>query len=171
MQLIEPNENLKNEFSIFITDIRNNDPDRYFIYTDAEINLSKYINSLSEQRKGKNLPQGYSPCSHFWLIDNSNNILGALRVRHNINSKYLAEELGHIGYDIAPKYRKNGFGTLMLQLGLLEARKLNIKEILITADENNVASRKVIEKNGGEYESTRFGKTSGINIARYWSRA
>ena len=170
MKLIEPDEKLIKKLSIFLSDIKENDPDRYFVYEKSEIGLEQYIELLLNQKKGNGLPKGYSPCSHFWLIDDSANILGAIRIRHDIESKYLSEECGHIGYDIAPKYRKNGLGKLILKLGLHEAKKLNIEDVLITADEDNIASRKVIESNGCAYESTIVGEISGLTIARYWAK-
>jgi predicted acetyltransferase len=38
----------------------------------------------------------------------------------------------------------------------------------VTADEDNVASRRVIESNGGELENIVMGKVYPNPIARYW---
>ena len=52
---------------------------------------------------------------------------------------------GHIGYDIAPSFRGRGYGKQMLKFALIEAKKLGITKVLITANEDNYASRRVIE--------------------------
>ncbi len=45
---------------------------------------------------------------------------------------------------------------------------LGISEALITADEDNIASRKVIESNGGRFEKVVVGKVFPEPLARYW---
>jgi predicted acetyltransferase len=49
-----------------------------------------------------------------------------------------------------------------LHLGLLEAKKKNIKQALVTCHTDNVASRKVILANGGVLEDVRE------STERYW---
>ncbi len=79
-------------------------------------------------------------------------------------------EAGHIGYDIAPSFRGRGYGKQMLKLALPEIKKLGIEKALITADEDNYASRKVIEANGGQLENIIQGKVLPNPLARYWVR-
>lgn len=54
----------------------------------------------------------------------------------------------------------------MLRLGLIEAQKLGLQKVLLTCLVPNVASAKVIEKNGGVFE--RMGEKDGIMRKRYW---
>ncbi len=56
----------------------------------------------------------------------------------------------------------------MLKLVLPKAKLLGISEALITADEDNIASRKVIEANGGQFEKVVIGKVFPEPVARYW---
>lgn len=58
----------------------------------------------------------------------------------------------------------------MLKLALTKAKELGIKKALVTADEDNLASRKVIEGNGGMFENIVMGKVFPNPIARYWVR-
>lgn len=48
-----------------------------------------------------------------------------------------------------PDCRGRGIGTELLRLGLEEARKLGLDRVMLFCRENNPASRKVIEANGG----------------------
>ena len=48
-----------------------------------------------------------------------------------------------------PSKRRKGYATQALQCLLAEARKLKIYKLMPICDAANVASRKVIERNGG----------------------
>ncbi len=78
---------------------------------------------------------------------------------------------GNIGYGINPKYWKQGYGTKMLELGLEKAKDL-IKEdkVLITCDDDNIGSSKVIENNSGILENKVKNIIDGEEIftRRYW---
>ncbi|EGQ8513577.1 GNAT family N-acetyltransferase [Vibrio parahaemolyticus] len=168
MELVLPSIEFKAEFSAFYQDFSKNDTENAEYYRLGISNFKKYIQQLQDESKGLNLPDGYVPCDHFWLVDDKRNILGAIRVRHNIDNEFLALEAGHIGYDIAPSYRGMGYGKTMLKLVLPKAKLLGISEALITADEDNIASRKVIEANGGQFEKVVIGKVFPEPVARYW---
>jgi predicted acetyltransferase len=64
----------------------------------------------------------------------------------------------------APSARLRGHATAMLAAALPVARSLGVTDVLITCDTDNVASRKVIEANGGVLEDQRGGKL------RFWVR-
>ena len=59
--------------------------------------------------------------------------------------------LGHIGYNILVPYRGQRYslsaGKLLLEL----ADHLEVKELLITCNEDNLASQRIIELMGGEF--------------------
>ncbi len=56
----------------------------------------------------------------------------------------------HIYYEIIPEARGMGYGTELLSLAVKEARALGIRELVVTVDESNITSCRVIEKNNGE---------------------
>ncbi|NGN96366.1 GNAT family N-acetyltransferase [Grimontia sp. S25] len=168
MKLVTPSSGYEKAFHAFYDDFSKNDPENANYYQAAKVDFSGYIQSLLDESKGINLREGFVPCSHFWLVDSEQNILGAIRVRHHIDNDFLALECGHIGYDIAPSHRRKGHGTTMLKLALPRAKSLSISKVLITADEDNLASQKIIKANGGQYENTIVGKVNNWRIARYW---
>jgi len=57
--------------------------------------------------------------------------------------------LGHVGYSVVPWKRRRGYATHALQLLLPYARAEGLAHIELTATADNVASRRVIEANGG----------------------
>lgn len=57
--------------------------------------------------------------------------------------------LGHIGYSVVPWKQRRGYATLALQLILPLATAEGLPFVELTTDAANVASRRVIEANGG----------------------
>jgi len=57
--------------------------------------------------------------------------------------------LGHIGYGVVPWKQRRGYATQALREVLEEARTVGLRYVEITTDPDNVASRRVIEANGG----------------------
>lgn len=168
MELVVPSLKLESAFLAFVEDFSANDIDNIESYLLGKNDYFLYIQCLTDESNGVNLPEGYVPCSHFWLIDDNQSILGVVRIRHNINNEFLTLEAGHIGYDIAPSFRRNGYGKAMLKLALAKAKELGLNQVLLTADEENIASRKIIESNSGKFENIVMGKVFPNPLARYW---
>jgi predicted acetyltransferase len=121
---------------------------------------------LAAAKDPANAPPGELPYEDFWLVE-ANDYIGKLTLRTTINAKYLHVG-GHIGYDIRPSKRRHGYGTAILQLGLDKARGRGLHRVLLTCDETNVASRKIIERNGGQFENAVAVEGSAVKKLRYW---
>jgi predicted acetyltransferase len=93
------------------------------------------------------------PKTHLWAIADEQ-FVGRTSIFHELNDA-LAVEGGHIGYDTVPSFRGRGFATEMLRLALPVARTLGLTSVLLTCDDTNAASIRVIEKNGGSLRETR----------------
>jgi predicted acetyltransferase len=105
-------------------------------------------------------PTGHVPQSTWWLVDGEE-YLGRISVRHEL-TQWLREYGGHIGYEVRPSARRRGHATRMLRDVLPHARALGIESALLTCDEDNVASARVIEAAGGVLADQR-----GVKL-RYW---
>ncbi|MFZ1219282.1 MAG: GNAT family N-acetyltransferase [Chthoniobacterales bacterium] len=57
--------------------------------------------------------------------------------------------LGHVGYSFVPWKQRRGYATRALALFLPEAKREGLPYVEVTTDVTNVASRRVIEANGG----------------------
>jgi predicted acetyltransferase len=87
-------------------------------------------------------------------------------LRHSLND-FLRRLGGHIGYIVVPDHRGRGHATEMLRQGLDLARSMGLEKVLVTCDEGNVASRRTIEKCGGEYEKSNSGPEAPAGKRRY----
>jgi predicted acetyltransferase len=113
---------------------------------------NEWIDTRKELEHGKNMPTGIVPATQYVALDDNDEVVGFIQLRHTLND-YLMQYGGHIGYSIRPTQRRKGYASRMLSLCLDEARKLNINKILITCDDDNIASEKVIVANGGIFEN------------------
>ena len=110
----------------------------------------------------------YVPSTIFWLV-NENEYLGIGIIRHHL-TKSIEEYGGHIGYAIRRTKWNQGYGKLQLKLLLKEAYKLKINPALVTCDEENIASVKIIEENGGKLwdKLPTYSEGKNILLHRYW---
>lgn len=123
--------------------------------------FAEYVDWLRSQAlEDSPRPDGYVPSTTLWWIQDDD-YLGRLAIRHRLTS-HLRQVGGHIGYDVRPSARRRGHATAMLRAALPMAYGLGIESALVTCDVDNVASRKVIEANGGIFEDQRGGKL------RFW---
>jgi predicted acetyltransferase len=88
-------------------------------------------------------------------------------LRHQLTSSLLCRG-GNIGYYVVGPERGKGYGTAVLAQTLLEARKLGLNRVLLSADSDNEPSLRVIERNGGVLEDERLDETTGTLYRRYW---
>lgn len=125
------------------------------------LNYSEWLKQTKDYEMGLDIPETFVPNIEFILWDNQDRAIGFLNLRLMLNKKLL-EKSGHIGYSIRPSQRNKGYGKQILALGLQEAYRKNIREVLVTCHESNVASRAIILANGGILEDVRKG------MERYW---
>jgi predicted acetyltransferase len=105
-------------------------------------------------------PAGHVPSTTLWWVSGAE-FLGRIAIRHRLTPGLL-EQGGHIGYDVRPSARRRGHATSMLAAALPVAAGLGIDLALVTCDEDNAGSRKVIEASCGVLEDQRGDKL------RYW---
>ncbi|HEV8056413.1 MAG TPA: GNAT family N-acetyltransferase [Nocardioidaceae bacterium] len=105
-------------------------------------------------------PPGYVPATALWWVD-GDTYLGRLSIRHRLTDDLLRYG-GHIGYVVRPSARRRGHATAMLRAALPVAAALGIDPVLVTCDDDNAASRSVIETAGGRLEDQRGRKL------RFW---
>ena len=110
------------------------------------------------------IKQGYVSSMLYFLIS-EDIIMGSIVYRPEINER-LMKCGGHIGYGIRPSERRKGYATLMLRMLLDNIKREGAVKVMLTCDDDNIASAKTIEKNHGKlYEKAIF---ENILIRKYW---
>jgi len=147
MRLISPSTIWQKEFILFARQFQKEK--KFSYYQGAIDNFDLYVAQLKNEENNIDLTFSPTPCSHYWLINNNNEIIGVTRIRHHVTTANISHDQGHIAYDISPQFRKKGLGIKILQLALKKAKQLSLKKVIVATDLFNIASRKIIEKNQG----------------------
>ncbi len=133
---------------------------------DQEAPWSAYCGRLESQRFDVDLPEGRVPAT-FLVAEAEGQIIGRVSIRHALNA-YLAEVGGHIGYGVRPGFRRRGYATAILRQSLVVASSIGLERVLVTCDDDNVDSAKVIENCGGVLENVTAGRDGSVPKRRYW---
>jgi len=154
LQIFSKDVAFKASFLGYIEEWRNiiaptSDEDYFTAYKDL---LEDYEGGI-KQRLSWNNPEHLEinkPFVQFyWLIDDSNSIVGTIRYKTNVPTWQ-----GNIGYEISPKHRNKGYGTIMLNELTQALKNRKAGSIALTVSKNNTYSIKVIEANNGVYAGT-----------------
>ena len=128
-----------------------------------------WIDRINEYSDRNKLPSDstYVEGSQWLLFDvEQKQVLGMVNIRH-----YLSDDLlkfgGHIGYSVRPSERRKGYAKKQLQFALELLKDLGETKILVTCDDNNIGSSKVIESCGGVLENKLHSDEYGL-VRRYW---
>jgi len=129
----------------------------------------QFLRRSRAHEKGELLPQEPSvPTTIYFLMrDDSPKIIGFTDIRHQLNDFLLNDLGGHVGYVIAPSERRKGYATQQLRLALEICREMGINPVLIPCLKENIASARVIQKNGGVLEDERVSHEGKV-FQRYW---
>ena len=124
----------------------------------------EYLEILGNETTGTNLQEGRVPAT-FLIAENDGNLVGRTSIRHEIID-FLLSVGGHIGYGVRPSYRRQGFATEILRQSLTFMHGLGVTKVLVTCDEDNLGSIRVIESQGGILENKV--EFEGTLKRRYW---
>ena len=125
---------------------------------------SEYLANLDDEHTGRNLSQGRVRAT-FFIAELDGELIGRASIRHSLND-FLRNFGGHIGYGVRPQFRRRGFATEILRQSLQYIHELGVTEVLVTCDDDNVGSLKMIESQGGILENRV--EYEGVLKRRYW---
>jgi predicted acetyltransferase len=124
-----------------------------------------YLQRLDGQRRGVCVPEGHVPMT-FLVAEVGGCLVGRTSIRHELNDR-LRREGGHIGYCVLRQHRRQGYATEILRQSLVVARAVGVDRVLVTCDDDNLASAAVIERCGGTFDSLSMAD-DGHLVRRYW---
>ena len=110
------------------------------------------------------LGEGAVHADYWWMVD-GDRYLGAIDLRHEL-TPFLLEAGGHVGYSVRPSARGRGLAAWALSQVLPQAARRGLDRVLVVCAEENIASARTIERNGGVLEDVRSTST-GVK-RRYW---
>lgn len=165
--LIEPNEKYLNSYIQAFNEYKDNNVTTY-AFDDATLYdiFEKYDNYKNE----RNLKPNRVGSHYYWLVDNSIDLfIGEISIRHKLTDE-LIKYGGHIGYGVRFSEWGKGYGSYMLKLGLEKAREIGISKVLITCNDDNLRSSKVMENNNMILQDKIENNIDGKKILtrRYW---
>ena len=129
-----------------------------------ETPFDQYLSKVHDSLEGKHLLPG-RVASTFLVAEVGGVIVGRSSIRHELND-WLNLFGGHIGYAVRPQFRRQGHAYEILRQSLTIAKDLGIEKILMTCNDDNAGSIKVIEKHGGVLENKV--DEDGRLLRRYW---
>lgn len=154
-----------NEFVFYNSDMNGmGSLDRILDGYTFEQALERCLNMKDEEYAKK---LGRCQSKTFLLIRcNDNRIVGTINVRWNLTEE-MKQFGGNIGYGIRPTERRKGYNKINLYLGLIEAQKLGLDNVMLDCDVNNLGSSKTMEALGGILERTEIDPYDGILTSVY----
>lgn len=167
IRLIEPNEKYLKSY-IEAYDEYNDNHITTYAFDDAR--SYDIFEKYHTYKSGRNLPPDRVGANYYWLVDDERHyFIGEISIRHELTDALLLYG-GHIGYGIRYSEWNKSYGSLMLKLALEKAKKMGIKKVLLTCDDDNLASAKIMEKNDMELQDKVENTVDGQKIItrRYW---
>ena len=123
--------------------------------------FADYVALLEAHARGEQLPERWVPSRTMFGFCGAL-LVGRLQLRLERND-FLLRVGGQIGYAVLPELRGRGCAGSMLRQALaVAAGQYGMRRLLVTCDEDNVASARTIESAGGVLENVMEGKR------RYW---
>lgn len=112
---------------------------------------------------------------YYWydiILKSESKSIGKISIRlgHNYHSYYN----GNIGYEIDEAYRGNGYSLIASKMVILIAKEYNMQYLMLTCDDDNISSYKIIEKLGAILQEkiipsiNYFGYYEGITLQRIY---
>jgi predicted acetyltransferase len=134
------------------------------LFFNESMTWSSYLAYLQSLR-AEGFPKGRVR-SALLIAEDQGQIVGRSSIRFALDD-FLASEGGHIGYVVIPEFRRRGHATEILRQSMVIARAEGVERVLVTCDDDNVASARVIERCGGIIESLITGRGGSLK-RRYW---
>lgn len=139
-----------------------------YSFTDAS--SCDIFAKFDDYRHERNLRPDRVGADYYWLVDDEKALfIGEVTIRHRLNEA-LRQSGGHIGYGVRCSEWNRGYGTMLLGLAVEKAKEMRISPVLMTCNDDNLASARVIEKNGFILKDKVMIVKDGRNVLRrrYW---
>jgi predicted acetyltransferase len=175
MDLEEISEKHEKSFLAMIEDYRERDAQTFAsryarknAWDTAE--FKKFLKETRAQRLDWKPGPNKTSISRYVLVGEGGEILPCSLLRFPLD-KVTELDGGNIEVDVPPSIRGKNNGSMALALTLFEAVRAGLRRVLVTCKADDVAAKRVIEKNRGSFLDTIevSEAPTGINrVSRYW---
>ncbi|EYT49727.1 GNAT family N-acetyltransferase [Brachybacterium muris] len=138
-----------------------------FLLADGD-HWDSILAEIDRQSRGVDLPPGRVR-AEFLVAEAGGVIVGRTSIRYALTD-FLREVGGHVGYAVAPEFRRRGHATEILRLSVERLAGAGVDRVLVTCDDTNLGSIRTIERCGGVLEDVRDVGGS-VPKRRYWIEA
>lgn len=163
LHLTRPESRYKASFIVALREFEREGQRPPWNYQMLEDEFDEYVATV--RRAATEPLAGYVPQTTYWLIADQQ-FAGQIDIRHHLTPA-LRRFGGHIGYRVRPSMRRKGYGTAQLALALPLVWSMGITRALITCDDDNIGSQRIIEENGGVLQD-KVDNARGVLTRRYW---
>lgn len=164
--LRELNQDDEPAFLDWVAAWENEDPEWATFAWQPGMSHTEHLQKLDDQKQKAKIPANRVTSTMLYGFVGAQ-IVGRFNIRHELND-FLRHRGGHVGYAVSPRFRKRGFATEMFRQGLPFCRSLRLAKLLITCNNDNEASWRIIENFGGSLENKISDEESGEIVRRYW---
>ncbi|MBP7056857.1 GNAT family N-acetyltransferase [Candidatus Gracilibacteria bacterium] len=151
-ELVLPSEEYRDSFLEALAEIKRNPIEASVYHKELEVSegtFAAYLKRLAADSRGEGLRPEQVPQTQYWIVE-GREYLGRVNIRHWLNDVLSSPGgFGHIGAIIRPSARGNGIAGVVLAQSLLRARELGLREVVLSANQENVPSWRTIERGGG----------------------
>lgn len=132
----------------------------------AKVVFAAFVRDLAAVARGEGLPPGVLAQTTYILLDTDGQALGELRLRPEpgYDLETLMAANGHMGYNVRLSVRGHGYTTRMLAL----ARAEGLARVILPVNDENLASARVVERNGERLEQWVVDLEGRDVVQVYW---
>ena len=172
LRLVRPSMDYAEEIMSFRQEFASHDPEENMGGTGNLAHcasVEEWIKEVEAMRSRETCPDFLVDSDIYLGVRKSDNkVVGVIELRHHINHPVLSLWGGQIGYCVRPSERRKGYAAGMLRQVLAMCKTYGQDKVLITCNEDNLASEKTILSCGGKYQQTVWSEELQTNMKRFW---
>lgn len=125
-------------------------------YNEFKLICNEYI------KEENNINEEINTTTVRYILCDNDRYIGEVGIRTTLND-FWKNKGSQIYYKIRKSERNKGYGNIILELALKQARKLGFSKIRINCDDTNIPSKKIIIKNGGIVDIKSYTTKNGTS--------